>query len=129
MTKVRVYDLAKELGLENKELLALLEAEGAPAKSHSSSIEDDIVAIIREKVINQRKTKTAPKPAVVKEEAKAAPAAKHAAKTAAPAAAGNAADLLKAAAALGSILGTPVAPVVKAAAEVKPVPAEARTWA
>ena len=125
MTKVRVYDLAKELGLENKELLALLEAEGAPAKSHSSSIEDDIVAIIREKVINQRKTKTAPKPAVVKEEAKAAPAAKHAAKTAAPAAAGNAADLLKAAAALGSILGTPVAPVVKAAAEVKPVPAEA----
>ena len=98
MTKVRVYDLARELGLENKELLALLEAEGAPAKSHSSSIEDDIVAIIREKVIAQRKAKTAPKATVGKEEAKTAPAAKHApaAKAAAPVAAGNDADLLKA---------------------------------
>ena len=127
MTKVRVYDLARELGLENKELLALLEAEGAPAKSHSSSIEDDIVAIIREKVIAQRKAKTAPKATVGKEEAKTAPAAKHApaAKAAAPVAAGNAADLLKAAAALGSVLGTPVAPAVKVAPAATPAPAPA----
>ncbi len=116
MTKVRVYDLAKELGLENKELLALLEAEGAPAKSHSSCIEDDIAAIVREKVIASRKAKpAAAKPAVKAAEHKAAHGAKpHApAKAAAPVVSGNPADMLKAAAALGSLLGTPVPAAAK----------------
>ena len=40
MTKKRVYELAKELGLENKELIARLEKIGIAVKSHSSTLED-----------------------------------------------------------------------------------------
>ncbi|HLG92122.1 MAG TPA: translation initiation factor IF-2 N-terminal domain-containing protein, partial [Acidimicrobiales bacterium] len=38
--KIRVYELARELGLTNKEALELCSALGIGVKSHSSSIED-----------------------------------------------------------------------------------------
>ena len=41
MTKKRVYELAKELGMENKELIARLEKIGIAVKSHSSTLEDE----------------------------------------------------------------------------------------
>jgi translation initiation factor IF-2 len=40
MSKKRVYELAKELGLENKELITRLEKIGIAVKSHSSTLED-----------------------------------------------------------------------------------------
>ena len=40
MSKKRVYELAKELGLENKELIARLEKIGIAVRSHSSTLED-----------------------------------------------------------------------------------------
>jgi len=40
MTKKRVYEIAKELGLENRELIARLEAMGITGKTHSSSLEE-----------------------------------------------------------------------------------------
>jgi len=40
MSKKRVYELAKELGLENKELIARLEKIGIAVKSHSSTLDD-----------------------------------------------------------------------------------------
>ncbi|MBA4423929.1 MAG: hypothetical protein C0390_12665, partial [Syntrophus sp. (in: bacteria)] len=40
MSKKRVYELAKELGLENKELIARLEKIGIAVRSHSSSLDD-----------------------------------------------------------------------------------------
>ena len=40
MTKKRVYELAKEMGLENKELISRLEKIGIAVKSHSSTLED-----------------------------------------------------------------------------------------
>ena len=40
MSKKRVYELAKEMGLENKELIARLEKIGIAVKSHSSTLED-----------------------------------------------------------------------------------------
>ena len=40
MSKKRVYELAKELGLENKELIARLEKIGIAVKSHSSTLEE-----------------------------------------------------------------------------------------
>ncbi|MDD5711336.1 MAG: translation initiation factor IF-2 [Smithellaceae bacterium] len=43
MTKKRVYELAKELGVENKDLIARLEKLGIAVKSHSSSLEDSEV--------------------------------------------------------------------------------------
>ena len=48
MTKMRVHELAKELGLESKELLAILSEREIPVKSHASSLESEIVEKIRE---------------------------------------------------------------------------------
>src|SRR3954449_1260140 len=47
--KIRVYELARELGLTNKETLDLCEGLGIQAKSHSSSIEDAQADRIRRK--------------------------------------------------------------------------------
>jgi len=43
VSKARVYDLAKKLGVNNKELIVELERMGIKGKTHSSSIEDDLV--------------------------------------------------------------------------------------
>lgn len=40
MSKKRVYELAKDLGLENKDLISRLEKIGIAVKSHSSTLED-----------------------------------------------------------------------------------------
>jgi translation initiation factor IF-2 len=40
MSKKRVYELAKEMGLENRELISRLEKIGIAVKSHSSTLED-----------------------------------------------------------------------------------------
>ncbi|MDQ3916068.1 MAG: translation initiation factor IF-2 [Actinomycetota bacterium] len=47
MAKPRVHEVAKELGLTSKEVLAHLASIGQPAKSHSSSIEEDVAARVR----------------------------------------------------------------------------------
>lgn len=40
MTKIRVYELAQQMGIDNKELLARLKAIGVEAKSHTSVIDE-----------------------------------------------------------------------------------------
>jgi translation initiation factor IF-2 len=45
--KVRIYELSRDLGLENKDVLDAAEKLGVSAKSHSSSISDDEAAQIR----------------------------------------------------------------------------------
>ena len=58
--RVRVYELARELGLQNKELISLLEREGYAVKSHSSSLENEVADMIRDLVASERKKATAP---------------------------------------------------------------------
>ena len=53
--RVRVYDLARELGLENRELMDLLEAEGIEVRSHASTMDPDIADLVREHVIAERR--------------------------------------------------------------------------
>jgi len=48
MSKVRVYELARDLGLESKDLVDFLEDLGADVKNHMSTLEDDIVEMVRE---------------------------------------------------------------------------------
>ena len=49
MSKKRVHELAKELGIENKELIARLEKIGIAVKSHSSTLEEgDVERILKE---------------------------------------------------------------------------------
>jgi translation initiation factor IF-2 len=52
MAKKRVHELAKELNLESKDLIARLEKMGISVKSHSSTLEDDDVEKIRESLLS-----------------------------------------------------------------------------
>ena len=65
MAKIRVYDLAKEIGVSNKELLGLLETIGVTGKVPSSSIEETAAQALRQLITN----KNNPKPEVNEEEA------------------------------------------------------------
>ncbi|GAB4257489.1 translation initiation factor IF-2 [Thermincola ferriacetica] len=47
MAKMRVYELAKELGLESKQLIAFLFRLGIQVKNHMSALEDEEVAKVR----------------------------------------------------------------------------------
>ena len=44
----RVYELAKELGLSSRDVLSALAAVGVVAKSHASTVDDDIVSKLKE---------------------------------------------------------------------------------
>jgi len=52
MTKKRVYELAKDLGLENKELISRLEKIGIAVKSHSSTLEDSDMERIQAELLS-----------------------------------------------------------------------------
>ena len=40
MPKMRIYELARELGRENKEVIEFLRGKGADIKSHASSVDE-----------------------------------------------------------------------------------------
>jgi translation initiation factor IF-2 len=61
--KVRIYELSRELNLENKDILAACERLNIAVKSHSSTITDDDAGRIRSELQNASKTAVAPKPA------------------------------------------------------------------
>ncbi len=71
MANIRVYTLAKELGIDNKELLAYLKKFNITVKSHMSNIDVETAELIKNEVENilkdkkQEKRKTLPKIAVV----------------------------------------------------------------
>ena len=73
MSKVRVYELAKELGLESKELLAKLQEVGEFVRSASSTVEAPVLRKLMDKFPELTPKEDAPK-------AKKAPAKKAAAK-------------------------------------------------
>lgn len=79
MAKVRVYELAKDLGMESKDVLAKLQEMGEFVRSASSTVEPPVVRKFLEKY------PPVAKPAGDEKPAKKAPAKKAAAKKAAPA--------------------------------------------
>lgn len=48
LSKIRIYELARDIGISNKELIAFLEDLGADVKSHMSTVEEDIADMVRE---------------------------------------------------------------------------------
>ena len=46
MSKVRLYEIAKELGKESKEIVARAKELGIEVKSHASSVESEIATRI-----------------------------------------------------------------------------------
>ena len=53
MSRIRIYDLAKEAGLKSKDLADRLAAMGYPVKSPSSTIDSEMAAEIRRKVLSK----------------------------------------------------------------------------
>jgi translation initiation factor IF-2 len=94
MAKQRVHEVAKELGLTSKEVLAHLEKIGQPVKSHSSSIDEELAARIKSELSGGASEEPPAAPSSAAEKApaeskpvskpkqKAAPATKPAAKPA-----------------------------------------------
>lgn len=62
MAKMRVHELAKELNIDSKAMVEKLKDWGYEVKSHSSTLEDDQVSTIKERVAGKT---AAPKPAGV----------------------------------------------------------------
>ena len=51
--KVRIYQLAKDLNLDTKDMLAMLDDIGVQYKSHASSLEGDVADTIRQLVAQE----------------------------------------------------------------------------
>ena len=57
MGKIKIYDLAKELGLTSKEVIEMAQKLNIEAKSHLSSLEDEEVKKIRENMSKEKPAK------------------------------------------------------------------------
>jgi translation initiation factor IF-2 len=68
MSRVRIYELAKEAGLKSKELADKLIAMGYPVKSLSSTVDDDMAADIRRKVLGRATAEVTEKPIGMKKD-------------------------------------------------------------
>ena len=66
MTKMRVHELAKELGIENKALVEMLQKKNVEIKNHMSTVEDNVADEIRREISSKsadQSDHTADKPA------------------------------------------------------------------
>ncbi|NOQ46379.1 MAG: GTP-binding protein, partial [Desulfobulbaceae bacterium] len=62
MSRVRVYELAKEAGVKSKELTDKLIKMGYPIKGHSSTVDEEMAADIRRKVFGKAVAELTDKP-------------------------------------------------------------------
>ena len=72
MAKVKVHELAKELNIQSKEILQYLSEQNIEVKSHMSSIEDDVIRVVKKKFAKSepvKEEKAAPKAAEKEEDA------------------------------------------------------------
>ncbi len=83
MAKMKVYELAKELDKQSKEIVTFLTDKGVDVKSHMSTIEDDAIDMVKAAFggkaaapAKEEKKAEAPKAAPAKEEAPKAASAK-----------------------------------------------------
>ena len=77
MAKIKIHELAKEFGVQSKEVIAFLQSKGIEAKAAQSAVEDDAAGLVRKHFGSG-----APKPAAEEKESKAAPKAKESTKPA-----------------------------------------------
>ncbi len=72
MAKMKVYELAQEIGVKSAEILALLKNKGIEVKSHMSVLEDGQVEDVRKTMKKPAKSEEAPKTTEKSEPSKAA---------------------------------------------------------
>ncbi len=69
MAKIRVYELARNLNMENKALLEKIEELGIPVKSHMSALEEETATAIKANILGKKKEtveETRIKPTVIR---------------------------------------------------------------
>ena len=49
MSKLRVHELARELGRQNKEVIEFLKSKGIDVKSHMSMVDEPVISIVRDR--------------------------------------------------------------------------------
>src|SRR5689334_2444347 len=80
MSKVRIYEVAKELGMEQKALVALFQSMGfGEVRNHMSSVEPELVERVRRHIEKQKSSSIVEeriRPTVVKRRAVGRPDAK-----------------------------------------------------
>ena len=55
MSKIRVHELARELGRQNKEVIECLKSGGIDVKSHMSNVDEAQAAMVKQKFRNMGK--------------------------------------------------------------------------
>src|SRR4051812_8392608 len=77
MSKVRIYEVAKELGMEQKALVAVFQSMGfGEVRNHMSSVEPEVVERVRRHIEKQKSSSTVEeriRPTVIKRRAVARP--------------------------------------------------------
>ena len=71
MSKIRVYELGKQLERDNADILAILKENGVEVKNHMSSIDEEAVALVKKAFGKAEAPKAEPKAEPKKEEKKA----------------------------------------------------------
>ena len=61
MAKIKVYELAQEIGMKSADLLAVLKNKGIEVKSHMSVLEDGQVEDVKKALKAPAKSEEAPK--------------------------------------------------------------------
>jgi len=57
LTKIRVYELAKELNISSKKLVSIMEDLGVGVKNHMSTLDDDTALLIKDILNEEKKNK------------------------------------------------------------------------
>ena len=70
MAKMKVHELAKELGMQSKEVVAFLQDKGYEVKAAQSSIEDEAIALVRSQFGQETEGEIKEKPVEEKTEVK-----------------------------------------------------------
>ena len=68
MAKFRVYEVAKKLGKDNKEILEILKSNQIDVKNHMSMVSDDQVAIVEKALAPKKNTSSSKKQNFKKQE-------------------------------------------------------------
>ena len=58
MAKVRVHELAKEIGRQNREVIAFLKSRGLDVKSHMSNLDESYIKMVKDNMLNTGKERT-----------------------------------------------------------------------
>ena len=61
MAKVKIYELAKELGVESKEVIEFLGKKNIEVKSHSSAIEENEAQLVKQESQKVKRQKRRPR--------------------------------------------------------------------